>query len=489
MSSLSQILRRLVPRQGLLLLLAVTFVKGLTWAAAVPVGLGPDELSHVALVQFIAENARLPNSAEIYRADEIVYAAAYANYGPVRFHEDADTIYSKGRWGPNEDSILDLRPEMRTSYDLQAYASAMFVPPLYHSLAAISYRLLYSADILSRIYAMRLTSVLLTVGLVWISYWVAREAFPEVPLTWLTVPIVVSFHPMVTFVGAIVNSDILLFLLLGIITWLLVRAMRRGLTLGISLGLGIATGLGLLTKPMILAYGLAMGVILLVLWLQRRQSLWLLVRLALLVPIVSLAISGWFLVRNQAEQGAPLYDNPYDNPHIVARNDPHPDLTAGTYWRDTFEEQLRKVTFRSYWGVFGWMDVPMPQWVYQVLAWTTRLTTIGVGLYAAGQLFRRHWSGHSVWVVLILVVLSVSLLPPMFFRAYVIARDTGFFGTSAQGRYLLGFCVAQALILVHGLTALVPAKGRRWCHALISLSVILLNMVALLQVVIPRYYL
>lgn len=489
MPSFGRRLRNLVPSQGLFLLLSVTLLKGLIWAATIPIGLGPDELSHVALAQFIGEYARLPRTGEIYRADEIVYMAAYAKYGPVRFHEDADTIYSDGRWGSNEDSILNLRPETRTSSDLQAYASAMFVPPLYHVLAALPYRLLYSADILTRIYAMRFTSVLLTVGLVWVSYWVAREACPERPLLWITVPIVVSFQPMVTFVGAIVNSDMLLFLLLGIVTWLLLRALRRGLTLGIALGLGIVTGLGLLTKPMILAYGLGMGVILLVLWLQGRQSLWSLMRFALIIPIGALVISGWFLVRNQAAQGAPLYDNPYDNPHIIARNDPQPNLTASAYWRDTFEEQLRKVTFRSYWGVFGWMDVPMPRWVYQVLAWITRLTVIGVGLYTVGQLLGRHGSGPSVWILLVLGLLSVSMLLPMFFRAYVIARDTGFYGTSAQGRYLLSFCVAQAMVLVLGLTALVPVRGRRWCHVLISLLVILLNLVALVQVVIPRYYL
>ena len=480
---------RLIPDRWLLVLLLATLLKGLIWSAAIPDEQGPDEPSHVALAHFIAEQHRLPQAGEIYRADEQVYMGHYTQYSLIRSKPNVQQEFSDTQLGPNEAEILVLAPELRASYDIQAHASAMFVPPMYHWLASLAYRLFYSADVLSRVFAMRLTSVCLTVGFVWISYWVARESFPQRPLLWRTVPIVTSFQPMVTFIGSVVNSDMLLFLLLGIATWLVIRALRRNFTWQVAAGLGVVTGLGLLTKPMILGYGLGLAIVLLILWLKKRQPWWKLALYSLLIPAIALIISGWFMVRNQRIQGAPLYDNPYDNPHIVERFNPKPDLTMQAYWQNVFRDQLKNMTFQSYWGNFGWLDTPMPKKVYESLRWVSRLAFFEIGIFIIIALRRRPVDWNTFGVLVVLVVLSLSLLLPMCVRAYVIARDTGFVGTSAQGRYLLGMWAAQATVLVFGLTAVVTEEAQKFVHGLISLSVIALNIIAFAVTLIPRYYL
>ena len=481
--------QRLFPDQWLPVVLFVTLLKGLIWSAAIPVGQGVDEPSHVALVQFIAEQHRLPAKGEIYRADELDQMRSLAQSDTIEGKSNARQLFSDTQTGPNEAEILALDSKLRTSFDSQMYVSAMFIPPLYHWLASLPYRLIYSADVLSRVFAMRITSVLLTVGLVWVSYWVARESFPTRPLLWRTVTIVASFHPMVTFLGAVVNSDILLFLLLGMTTWLIIRALRRNFTWRIATGLGVLTGLGLLTKPMILTYGLGFAIVLLVLWLGKRQSWWKLALYSLLIVLIALSISGWFLVRNQNIQGSALYDNPYDNPHIVANFNPQPDLTIQSYWENEFKDQLEDSTFKSYWGVFGWQDTPMRRKVYESLRWVSRLAFLEVGVFFIIALRRRPVDWNTLWVLIILIVLSLSTLLPMLGRAYIIARDTGFIGTSAQGRYLLGMWAAQAIVLVFGLTALAEKDVQKLVHGLISWSVIVLNVLALTSVLIPRYYL
>ena len=480
---------RLFPERWLLIVLLATLLKGLIWSAAIPVGQGPDEPSQVALVQFIAEQHRLPQAEEIYRADELVHMRRLAQSGLIEGERNVQQEFSDTQMGPNEKEILVLDSEMRVSFDSHAYVSAMFVPPLYHWLASLPYRLFYSADVLSRVFSMRLASVLLTMGFVWVSYWVARESFPQRPLLWRTVPIVTSFQPMVTFIGSVVNSDMLLFLLLGIATWLVIRALRRNFTWQVAAGLGIVTGLGLLTKPMILGYGLGLVIVMLILWLQKRQPWWKLVLYSLLIPAIALIISGWFMVRNQRIQGAPLYDNPYDNPHIVERFNPKPDLTIQAYWQDVFKDQLENSIFRSYWGNFGWLDTPMPDRVYESLRWVSRLAYLEIGLFIIISLRRQVVDWNTLWVLVVLVVLSLSLLLPMFGRAYIIARDTGIAGSSAQGRYLLGMWAAQATVLVFGLTAVVTEEAQKFVHGLISLSVIALNVIAFAAVLIPRYYL
>ena len=480
---------RLFPEGWLLIVLLATLLKGLVWSAAIPEGQAPDEPSHVALVQFIAEQHRLPQAGEIYRADELHQLAVLTPPHMIQGERNVKQEYSDTQTGPNEEEILTLDPEMRVSFDSHVYVSAMFVPPLYHWLASLPYRLFYSADVLSRVFAMRLASVLLTVGLVWISYWVARESFPTRPLLWRTVPIVTSFQPMVTFIGSVVNSDMLLLLLLGIATWLVIRALRRNFTWQVAAGLGVVTGLGLLTKPMILGYGLGLAIVLLILWLKKRQPWWKLGLYSLLIPGIAVVISGWFMVRNQRIQGAPLYDNPYDNPHIVERFNPKPDLTIQAYWQDVFEVQLRNSIVRSYWVNFGSLDTPMPEEVYESLRWVSRLAFLEIGLFIIVSLRRQAIDWNTLWVLIVLIVLSPSLLLPMFGRAYLIARNTGYVGTSAQGRYLLGMWTAQATVLVFGLTAIVTEEAQKFVHGLISLSVIALNIIAFVATLIPRYYL
>ncbi len=487
-SNCHAIIARLLPEGWLAVVLIATLLKGLIWSAAIPVGQGPDEPSHVALVQFIGEQHRLPQQGEVYRADELKRLRRLAESDVIEGDSDVRQSFSSSQLGPNELEILALDPNTRKSFDTQMYASAMFVPPLYHWLASLPYHLVYSTDVLSRVFAMRLTSVLLMVGLVWVSYWVARESFPARPRLWQTVTVVVSFQPMATFLGAVVNSDILLFLLLALATWLIIRAVRRSLTWGIAVGLGVVTGLGLLTKPMILAYGLGLVTVLVLLLVKRRQSWSSLVVRSASIMIIALSISGWFLLRNQNVQGSALYDNPYDNPHIVANLNPKPALTIQAYWRDVFRDQLVDLTFLSYWGKFGWMDTPMPDAIYEWLRWVSRLASAGICAYVIIGMRRRHVVNTILWVLIVLIWLSVSPLLPMFGRAFMIARDAGRVGTTAQGRYLLSMWAAQATLLVFGLTSVLRGRAKHLAYSAISLFAVVLNVVALFSVVIPRYY-
>jgi len=108
-------------------------------------------------------------------------------------------------------------------------------------------------DILARVFVVRQLSVLLGVGAVACAYLVAREVFPERRLMWFTVPVLVSFQPMFTFVNAVVNTDALLIFVFCALIYTTVRVLKTRLTLGLALSTGALLGAGLLTKPFILA--------------------------------------------------------------------------------------------------------------------------------------------------------------------------------------------------------------------------------------------
>lgn len=161
---------KLVPEKWLLVVLLATVLKGLVWSAAIPEGQGPDEPSHVALVQFIAEQHRLPQRADTYRADELLYLRRLSQADVIEGQRNAQQEFSDTQLGPSEARILALPPELRNSFESRSYVSAMFVPPLYHWFASLPYRLVYSASVLDRVFAMSLANQILPARLGELSY-------------------------------------------------------------------------------------------------------------------------------------------------------------------------------------------------------------------------------------------------------------------------------------------------------------------------------
>ena len=133
------------------------------------------------------------------------------------------------------------------------------------------------------------------------------------------------------------------------------------------LGVGVVLGLALLTKLSALALvGLAGLVIVLLAWYRRSWRL--AVRLALAVGAAALAVAGWWYVRNLILYGEPT------------------GLTA--MWevvgrRKDFGTELWS-EFRglrySFWGLFGWFSITMPDWVYRVLDGFSILAVVGLAL-------------------------------------------------------------------------------------------------------------
>lgn len=480
------------PPTVLLLLLAITLVKGVLWSAVIPLGQAPDEPSHFSLIQFIAEFGRLPELDERYSSDELALTWRYSQVGWLIFHPThQQTFAEEGVLGPNEPAIWGIDPALRRSFERQARSTAQFVPPLYHALAAVGYRLLYHQDSLARLFAARMVSVLLTMLLVVVAYGLVQELFPADPAMQVTVLTVVSFQPMVTFLGAVANSDILAFLLFGLISWMVVRALQSGLTWQMAAVLGVTFGLGILTKPMVLASGLGVVVLFVTEWVRRPKQRLVLLGFASLIIGLMLAIGGWYIIRNQRLHGTFLYSPPIvSDPGFQARRglQPQPDLTLARYWQETFYPELQRGVFNSYWGNFGWLETPMADQVYLLLRWICGFSCVGLLLNGALALRQKPFPWLHVLVFGTLALLAASLLPPLLARAYTLAREIGWTHASQQGRYYLAAWLPQAVLLVTGLIRLFPNRLRPLGHFLVRAGTVALNAYALFAVIVPRYY-
>jgi 4-amino-4-deoxy-L-arabinose transferase-like glycosyltransferase len=123
--------------------------------------------------------------------------------------------------------------------------AATHAPP-YYALAALGYAT--GGSLFDRLAAMRLVSALLgalTAAMVMLT---ARELLPGRPLPALLAGLVVAFQPTFAFVSGAVNNDNGVNAVIAVLAYLLVRALRRGLTPWLAAGIGAALVLAPLMK-------------------------------------------------------------------------------------------------------------------------------------------------------------------------------------------------------------------------------------------------
>ena len=477
---------------GLLaLLLVLTAIKGVLWSIAIPLWQGPDENRHFAAVQFIGEHGRLPRAEDVYRDDENVIVGELSDAARLWYAPEQRQAFADGWNGPREAEVAALAPVLRTSTVRRAPNIANHLAPLPYLLGALAYRLAYGGSLIARVFAVRLLSVAFAVGTVLCAFLIVREVFPGQRALWWTVPVLVSFQPMFTFVTAVVNSDGLLILLYSIMLYLMVRTLMRGWGLRVATAAGVVLGMGMLTKPIIA--GALPTLALAALWDGWRRRRWApaLGGLAL-TGGVSLLVCGWWLWRSVQLSGALLYANPV-RMGVMPVKHPFYGYTLPGY-ACHYALSLVGGVFVTYWADFGWIDTPLAPGVYWLLLAMCALAVVGAIAYLVDQVFSTRFGrgqqgprhAAAVNALLLSGLLLVVMLGYNDYRTWVL---DGIGWGGKQGRYYLGPVAAAMVGLALGLTALVPTRWRPAMHFALRWGAIVLNVVSLFGAILPRYYL
>jgi len=323
---------------GVYLVLAVLF------AVYTPAWQNPDEPAHYNYVKYLAEQYRFP----VLKPGD--YPAAYLEeIKAARF--------------PPEMSIDPIRYEFHQ-------------PPLYYLLAAAVYRAFDGALLPLRLLTAAIGAMLLVVV-----YWTVQAVAPRRPGLALAATVFVAWLPMHVAQSAAVGNDLLAELLLATIVLLAIRYLKMPqvgadghpplqATVQPVLVLGVATGLALATKSGIyVALPLAVAAITARhLWLEGRPfSGRAFVRAVglYLLPAAALALPWW--ARNMAQYGGlDLLGLERHNLVVAGQLRTAEFLAANGAAR--WLGDLGLTTFRSFWGQFGWMGVPIDARLYQALA-------------------------------------------------------------------------------------------------------------------------
>ncbi len=259
------------------------------------------------------------------------------------------------------------RPDLLA--DLPAIQYEDHQPPLYYLLQTPVFVLTNGSLI-----ALRLVSVLLGSGIVVCAYAVGRAAFPQRPQIALGAAALVAFLPQHVAIVASVTNDALSNLLIGIGLVLMVRHVRGDRVHPWQMG--VVVGIGLLTKvSTIFLVGLLPVAILVRFWLDRQgddedgrmgRSPSLQMRLVTFV-VPAVLLGGIWWVRSISVYGFPDVFGLRAHDRVVADQARTADLVAQVGLGEYLSRAVQ-TTFNSFWGQFGWMGVPMPGWVYTLIA-------------------------------------------------------------------------------------------------------------------------
>lgn len=468
-----------VKNYTLYLFMFVVLFKEILFSLIVPMWHGPDEQAHFAQVSFFAENNHMASGAGNDLSNEILISEKLLGTdrdergnNKFTFHPEYRIDYTNNLIGVHEKEIQNIPLNERGAYEKQEAAR---YPPLYYLIGAQPYKIFYSSDLIMRLYAVRLISILCGVGIALIAFLISKELFPKNKLYQYTSTIFVAFHPMLSFVSSTVNSDNLFNLLFALFIYLNLLVVRQGVRIKNLVLLLISFSFMAVTKPQFILGLPLLGVSVFLSLFYFYNLRTITVMKVTLGMIISVIVGIWIIrITNLIDLfQSTLYPQSFSTGYISGTK----SLSFIQFFQQTVTHTYAEVV-PWYWGIFNWLGVALPRDVNRVI---NRLMIIsGLGLGVKFFVMIKNRSKESI-LIIFLVVTSLTYFLGITIFNYFFTLSHGFpFGI--QGRYYFPTITAHMMLLFIGLISLVPNKWialKQTWSKILGLGMILLNLIAL----------
>jgi len=427
------------PRLRLRVLLSISGLLLLSWSVAVPIFEAPDEPHHWLFARYVNQRRSLPVfNKQLIEANSP--PAYYLIIAPVAFETDIPEFF--------------VDPEgHRTPFGVRVV--------LGHGQPALRIYRNDRSDF-GRFWPIRVArifSVIMSVFTVLFTYLAGRESTGRSD-TGLLAASLVAFLPQFTFRASQVSNDSLVATMGALSLYVLVVIGRRGFTWSRGIVAGLAIAGAYLTKINAIFLPLPLGLTLLAQEAPWRQRL---IRLGGLVGLMLALVMPW-TVRNVMLYGDPFAQKAMHT--VVSSLVVRKPLTS-PYFYTTFWYELGA----SFIGVFGWMNLWLPAYIY----WLYAL----FALLAVGGLLR-GWMKDTIDRRLALILASIPLLNLMI----VIYINLSF--SQPQGRYMFPALAAIGVLLALGMEGL-PGWRRSVQLGLVG-TLLATNVFILAAWLIPAYW-
>lgn len=459
-------------RQLLVILIIAIFFNGLVWSALIPMWHTPDEQAHFAQAQDFAALGGRPQAGFSTSAD-IVLSEKYLGVfrdepGNNRFtyHPEYNIEYTGSVYGLYEKELITMPVESRSILSIN---EATGYPPLYYLYISALNKQFWSLDLISRVFLSRVATVLLSVGLGAVVFYIGKILFKQIFYAYVLAVLAV-FQPMRTFIGSGVTSDALFNLVYPLLIWAGLLFCRLP-NLKRFIWLSITALAVFLTKQqsVLLLFWLA-PVVLVSVFDKKNQSN----AAVKLTVLAGLSAGLLFIIVNLLATFIPQLVDPLTG--TIVKNGGIPDVSASLSKEPSILQYLSAMTREGYaqilpwyWGVYRWLSLTLPIWVYRVIKIIMAFSLIGlttgfkkIKLVANLRPFR--WLiGSSV-----IYTLGIYAWNLLFWKSHG-------FSFGIQGRYFFPNLTEHMAVLLVGLLAMSPTHLRKTIGLVSATLMVLFN--------------
>jgi Predicted membrane protein (DUF2142) len=443
--------RARVPRP--LAIWAIAFGLAASFALITPVFQTPDESEHFAAVEHIAETGK---AVDRQAGDRYPYSQSeiYA-LEALRHFSSIESPVGRPPWRPQAEAAWLARvaavPGGARQDDGGGFSIATSAhSPLYYALLAPGYLIASGSSLPSQVFAARLISCALGALAALFAFLTVRELLPRQRWAAPAAGLLVALHPMFGFISGAINNDVGVNAAAAALTYLLIRGLRRGLTLR----LGLVIGAVLAVAPLLKGTGYFLypvAALALLGMLMRGRDRRTLLAVGGVVAAGLACTLAWGAIAplfGRSLVTAPNGEDPTQG--ILAFSDP---IAYLDYVWQLFLPPLpgsenlyaqRVPAFSIYivrgWGAFGWYAILFPSWLFVLIG----AALLAAGAMAVATLWRERWAARRLgWEILVLAAIPVCVFLGVE-AVYATDSPRRVGPVAEQGRYIFPAAVALA---------------------------------------------
>ena len=346
------------------LILAAFIALGITYSLVTPIFESPDEIYHYFFIKHLADGKGLP----VQNPEDPGLWEQEGSQPPLYYLMGALATF----WSDTSDAedLLWRNPQANIGTPLDPGNKNVIVHTQREGFP-------FRGTALA-MHLVRLLSVLLGAGTVFLTYRLALEVFPDHEHLAVGAAAINAFIPQFLFISGTVNNDNLVAFLASLALFLISRITfhvsrftfhKWILDIGYWVLLGFVLGLACLSKLSGLGL-LVLTAIILVVEAYRRRSARPLVG-GMIALAVAVAVAGWWYVRNWTLYGDPTGLNMMLA--VVGRGSPPSSLSE--LWGEF--RGLRM----SFWALFGWFSILVAPVAYAILDAVSLFALAGLGVW------------------------------------------------------------------------------------------------------------
>jgi hypothetical protein len=450
--------------------MVVAIVAAIGWISALPPVQGPDEDSHVAYVQRVAETGDIPWTAVspigpdpgLPYSSELAYALTYGLVTPSwgnPFARPARTDADVRIWRSQDAKLgADAGAD-------GGYTPSMRNPPLYYLFEAAPYGLASGGSMFDRIFALRLGNLPALLAVVVFTWLLAGELFGTVRWLQTLAALAVGLQPQLLHMTAVVNPDVFLAAVWAAALYVMTVILKRGPTRGRLAWLAALAVASCLTQPRGLAIVLPAIVLVAIVARVRTRPVIALAAAAGVVGLVYYAVDGDPSVERVRQFGSYLWQ--FYLPQL-----PFMDASISPSYG------IAQV-FDRFVGGFGMLEATFAAGALRGLKVAALVVAV---LALAGLIARRRELRLDIALVVGAAALGyLALLHAVAFRSLLTSTDP-----VITGRYLLPLLPFYGLAIALAVAWL----PRRWAPVAggAAVSCVLLLQLAAMGVLFERFY-